>query len=98
MRTEEHTSTSAKILYRPVGLAGSIVAGVVAGQVFKQVWKRASAGEGADAPKALESEYPMGEVLLAAAVQGAIFATVKAAVDRNGARLFQRWTGEWPGN
>lgn len=98
MRTEEHTSTSAQILYRPVGLAGSIVAGVVAGQVFKQVWKRVSAGEGADAPKALESEYPMGEILLASAVQGAIFAAVKAGVDRGGARLFQRWTGEWPGD
>ena len=98
MRTEETTSTSAKILYRPIGLASSIVAGVVAGQVFKQVWKRASAGENADAPKALESEYPMKEVLLAAAVQGAIFAAVKAGVDRSGARLFQRWTGEWPGN
>ncbi|WP_341243219.1 DUF4235 domain-containing protein, partial [uncultured Nocardioides sp.] len=49
MKREERTSTSAKILYRPVGVTGSIVAGVVAGQVFKQVWKRVSAGEGADA-------------------------------------------------
>lgn len=98
MRTEEHTSTSAKVLYRPVGLLGSVVAGVAAGQVFKQVWKRVSAGEAADAPKALESEYRLGEILVAAAVQGAIFATVKATVDRSGARLFQRWTGEWPGD
>ncbi len=36
MPTEEQSSTSAKILYRPVGLVGSVVAGVVAGQVFKQ--------------------------------------------------------------
>jgi hypothetical protein len=98
MKREERTSTSAKILYRPVGVTGSIVAGVVAGQVFKQVWKRVSAGEGADAPRALESEYAMKEVLLAAAVQGAVFAVVKAAVDRGGARAFQRATGEWPGD
>jgi hypothetical protein len=70
----------------------------VAGQVFKQVWKRVSRGTDADAPKALESEYSLGEVLVAAAVQGAIFAVVKAAIDRGGARAFQRWTGEWPGD
>ncbi|ANH38153.1 hypothetical protein I601_1722 [Nocardioides dokdonensis FR1436] len=98
MRHEERTSTSAKLLYRPIGLTSSIVAGIAAGQVFKQVWKRVSAGEGADAPRALESEYSMKEVLAAAAVQGAIFAVVKALVDRGGARAFQRATGEWPGD
>lgn len=98
MRREEPTSRSAKLLYRPIGITGSILAGVAAGQVFKQVWKRTSRGEGADAPKALESEYAMREVVAAAAVQGAIFAVVKAVVDRSGARLFQRATGEWPGD
>lgn len=98
MSREENGTTSAKILYRPVGIVSGIVAGVVAGQVFKQVWKRATPGEGQDAPKALESEYRMREVVLAAALQGAIFAMVKAFVDRGGARAFQRWTGEWPGD
>ena len=79
MPTEQQTSTSAKILYRPLGLASSIVGGIVAGQVFKQVWKRAAPGEQSDPPRALESEYRMREVLIAAAVQGAIFALVKAS-------------------
>ena len=91
-------NTAAKLLYRPFGLASSIVGGVVAGQVFKQVWKRATPGDSPDAPKPLESEYSLREVLVAAAVQGAIFATVKTAIDRGGARLFERWTGEWPGD
>ena len=98
MTAEEPGSKSAKLLYRPVGLVGSIVAGVLAGQLFKQVWKRASPGGQDDSPKALESEYQLREILIAAAVQGAIFAVVKAAVDRGGARAFQRWTGEWPGD
>ncbi len=38
------------------------------------------------------------EVLLAAAVQGAIFGLVKAAIDRGGAKGFQKLTGEWPGD
>ena len=98
MRSEKSASTSAKVLYRPVGLVSSIVGGLVAGAVFKQVWKRAALGSNGDAPSALESEYPMREVLLAAAVQGALFAVVKAAIDRGGARAFERWTGEWPGD
>jgi hypothetical protein len=98
MRTEKPTSTSAKILYRPLGLSSSILGGVVAGQVFKQVWKRAAPGDRDDAPRALESEYSLRQVLVAAAVQGAIFAVVKAVIDRGGARAFERWTGEWPGD
>ena len=51
-----------------------------------------------DAPAAKESEYTWAEVLPAAALQGAIFALVKAAVDRGGARGFQKLTGVWPGD
>ncbi|GGF49751.1 membrane protein [Marmoricola endophyticus] len=98
MPHEETTSRSAKLLYRPFGIATSITAGILAGQVFKQVWKRGTAGPDADAPKALESEYTLQQVVIAAAIQGAIFASVKALADRAGARAFQRWTGEWPGD
>ncbi|MDT5281372.1 MAG: hypothetical protein QOJ20_2567, partial [Mycobacterium sp.] len=33
-------STSAKILYRPVGLVSSVIGGLLAGIIFKQVWRR----------------------------------------------------------
>lgn len=92
------TSTSAKVLYQPVGLVSSLVAGALAGKVFDQVWKRVSAGEGSDAPGALESEYPLSEILMAAALQGAVFALVRTIVARSGARVFERATGEWPGD
>jgi hypothetical protein len=98
MTTAAETSTSAKILYRPVGLVSSVIGGVVAGQLFKRVWKKATPADVDAAPTALESRYGVGQVVAAAAVQGAVFAAVKAAVDRGGARLFQRWTGEWPGS
>ena len=91
-------STSAKILYRPVGLISSVLGGVIAGSIFKQIWKRAAPGTKDDPPKALETEYPVKEILLAAAMQGAIFAVVKTVIDRQGARLFEKATGEWPGS
>jgi ABC-type uncharacterized transport system permease subunit len=86
----------AKIAYRPIGLAGSMLAGAAAGAVVKQVWKRVADAD--DAPGALESEYSLRTVLLGAALQGLVFAVIKAAVDRGGARLFERATGAWPGD
>ncbi|TCN41181.1 uncharacterized protein DUF4235 [Kribbella orskensis] len=90
------SNKAVKLAYRPVGLISGIAGGLVAGAIFKQVWRRISDKD--DAPDALQSEYPWREVLLAAALQGAVYAVVKAAVDRGGAKAFERWTGEWPGN
>ena len=89
-------SKGAKLVYRPIGLVGGILAGMVSGMLFKQVWKVVAKEE--DAPQALQSEYSMREVVLAAAIQGAIFAATKAAIDRAGARGFTKLTGSWPGD
>ena len=89
-------SKGAKLAYRPIGLAGGILAGTLSGIAFKQVWKLIAQEE--DAPGALQSEYRMREVVLAAALQGAIFAATKAAIDRAGARGFTKLTGSWPGD
>ena len=85
-----------KILYKPFSIAFSVAGGVLAGIVFKQVWKVLAKEE--EAPSALQSEYRMREVVLAAAIQGAIFAATKAAIDRAGARGFTKLTGSWPGD
>jgi hypothetical protein len=83
-----------KVLYKPLSLAFGVAGGVLAGMVFKQVWK-AIAGED-EAPDATSEDYGWAEVLAAAAIQGAIFAVVRAAVDRGGAAGVRRLTGEWP--
>ena len=83
-----------KLLYKPFSIAFSVAGGVAAGFVFKQVWKRLSGED--EAPDATSREYGGGEVLAAAALQGAIFAIVKAAIDRGGAEGVRRLTGDWP--
>ena len=88
--------SAAKLAYRPVGILTSIAAGAVASAVFKQIWKRVADED--DAPSAMQSEYSLGQILLAATLEGAIFAAVKALVDRGGAKGFQRLTGSWPGD
>jgi len=92
------TSKSAKILYRPIGLASSVVGGLLANLVFKKVWQQSAPGDHPDPPDALESGHPLKEILLAAVLQGVIFSLVKTLIDRGGARAFQRWSGEWPGH
>ncbi|MGI5379928.1 DUF4235 domain-containing protein [Streptomyces sp. CA-251387] len=86
---------ASKVAYKPVGLAMGAVSGVLAGTVFKQVWKRL--GHEEDAPDATDEHRTWREVLSAAVLQGAIFAGVKAAVDRGGATATRRLTGAWPG-
>jgi hypothetical protein len=83
-----------KLLYRPVGLLAGVAAGAVAGVVVRQVWRLAR-GE-SDTPSALDEDRGWGEVLAAAALQGAVFAIVRAALDRGGAHGVRRLTGSWP--
>ena len=89
-------SKGAKLAYRPIGLIGGIAAGIVSGAIFKQVWKLVANED--EAPDALQSEYRMRDVVLAAAIQCAIFAATKAAIDRAGAQGFTKLTGAWPGD
>lgn len=84
-----------KLAYKPVGLLLGIGAGALAGFVFNQIWKLTSGDD--DAPNATDEERGWGEILAAAALQGAIFAVVKALVDRGGATGVRKITGEWPG-
>ncbi|SEF23220.1 Protein of unknown function [Amycolatopsis pretoriensis] len=83
-----------KALYKPLSWVVGALGGILAGQVFKQVWKRVAGEE--DAPDATDRDYTWQQVIIAAAVQGAIFAAVKAATERAGAIGYQKATGDWP--
>jgi Protein of unknown function (DUF4235) len=84
-----------KIIYKLVNLVVSVLGGILAGAIFKRIWK-AAAGED-EAPKATDAQSGWREVLVAATLQGAIFALVKAAVDRASAEGTRKLTGVWPG-
>ncbi|MFC9435096.1 DUF4235 domain-containing protein [Nocardia sp. NPDC057030] len=83
-----------KTLYKPLGLVVSVIGGLAANAAFTRVW-RALSGED-QAPTATAKNYAWSEVLLAAALQGAIFGLVKAAIDRAGATGYKSLTGTWP--
>lgn len=82
------------LAYKPVGFALGWMGGTLAGLAFQKTWKAIRHED--DAPDALDRDRGWGEVLFAAAVQGAIFAVVRSAVDRSGAKAIERATGTWP--
>ncbi|OIJ68924.1 DUF4235 domain-containing protein [Streptomyces mangrovisoli] len=82
------------LVYRPVGLALGWTGGALAGLAFRRTWQAIRRED--DAPDALDRDRGWGEILLAAALQGAIFAVVRSAVDRTGAKAYERSTGVWP--
>jgi hypothetical protein len=83
-----------RLLYRPFGIILGLIAGYLAKSVFTFIWSRLDDEE---APKATIEETSWAKVLAAAAVQGIVFQTVRAAVNRAGAEGFRYLTGVWPG-
>ncbi|ANP51163.1 hypothetical protein J2Z21_003106 [Streptomyces griseochromogenes] len=90
----KHKRLKLPLVYQPLGIVLSWVGGALAGLAFRKVWTALRHEE--DAPEALDPDRGWGEILLAAAVQGAIFAVVRSAVDRTGAKAIARSTGAWP--
>lgn len=85
-----------KLIYKPVGMFASLSGGMLAGFLFKRIWRVAARED--EAPKATDASRTWAEILIAAAVQGAVFAVVKAAVDRAAAEGTRKLTGVWPGD
>jgi hypothetical protein len=82
-----------KLLYRLMSLG---LSGMIAGALFKSAWKLIAREE--DAPDATDMQRSWKEVLPAAALQGAIFATVKAAVERGAVQGGRKVAGSDEGN
>jgi hypothetical protein len=79
-----------KLIAKPAGMA----AGAAGGAAFRSVWRCADRGR--DVPEAGDSGRSWRAILLAAALQGAVFAVIHAVVERVAARE-PRPTGPPPG-
>jgi len=82
-------------LYKLLRMPVSVLAGTLAGVLFRRVWKIATRQD--EAPKPTDAQRGWAEILLAAVLQGAILALVKAALDRGMAEGARKLTGVWPG-
>lgn len=87
-------SKTSKAVYKPLSLLTSVLGGLLAGMAFREVWRRL--GNDDEAPHPEDLSQSTREVLAAAALQGAVFGLVKAAVDRAGAKGYQALAHESP--
>jgi len=84
-----------KFLFLPFSILSGLLAGILGRKVFDQVWGIFDQEEPPDS-KHLEISWP--KLIVAAAVQGAIFRAVKEATDHGSRRAFMNLTGTWPGD
>src|SRR5215467_5202424 len=85
-----------QILFKIMGFLSGALAGMVASTIVKKLWE-VTPGED-EAPEATDTRRSWGEILTAAALQGAIFAVIRAAVERATAKGAEKLTGEQPGD
>jgi uncharacterized membrane protein len=85
-----------KLLYRAIGSAVSVAGGLAATAIFHRIWRVAADEE--EAPSATDPRRSWSEVLIHAALDGAIFAVVRAVLDRGIATAARDLTGTLPGD
>jgi len=82
----------AKLLFTPLSIVGGLLAGFLGKKLFSQVWGLIDEEE---PPDAKHRDISWGRLLVAGALQGAIFRAVKEATDHAARRAFYRtWPGE----
>jgi Protein of unknown function (DUF4235) len=84
-----------KLMYKALGIVVGLLASMLAGVIFKKVWKFTPGSD--EAPEATDERRGWGEILLAAALQGVIFALIRAVFERATAEGVRQVTGDWPG-
>jgi hypothetical protein len=84
-----------KLLNRAISTAISVLGGMVAAAIFRRIWRAATRED--ETPSATDERRGWPEVLIAAALEGAIFAVVRAVLDRGTATAARELTGTWPG-
>jgi Protein of unknown function (DUF4235) len=83
-----------KILFTPVSIVAGLVAAFVGKLVFDRIWALIDDEE---PPEPEHREINWVKLIVATAIQGAIFRAVRAIAE-HGARMgFARWSGAWPG-
>jgi hypothetical protein len=89
-----YTFPGVKLLFIPFSIAGGLVAGFLGKKVFEGLW---GVIDDQEPPDAEHREISFAKMLIAAALEGAIFKATRAAMDHQSRRAFAGVTGSWPG-
>ena len=83
-----------KTLFVPVSISGGLLAGLLGKKIFQEVWGMIDDQE---PPDSEHREIDYGKLVMALALEGAIFRIVKGFADHGMRQGVVRLTGEWPG-
>jgi hypothetical protein len=83
-----------RLLFAPFSIAAGLLAGFLGKKLFDQIW---GAFDKEEPPEAKHRDISVTKMILALAIQGAIFRAVRGALDHYARRFFARTTGSWPG-
>jgi hypothetical protein len=81
-------------LFTPIGVVVGLVAGQISKKIFDKVWGLIKDEE---APRPKHREVPLGTLVLALLVEGAIARVVRGMVDHGTRHGWAQLTGSWPG-
>ncbi|MDQ3103010.1 MAG: DUF4235 domain-containing protein [Actinomycetota bacterium] len=84
-----------KFIYKPLAIVLGLIAGQIGRKIFERVWGMVADDDPRDPD---DRDGTWVEILISAAIGGAIMKTVQALVRRGGAKGFERATGKWPGD
>jgi Protein of unknown function (DUF4235) len=84
-----------KILFAPFSIAAGLIAGSIAQKLFERLWALV---DDEDPPEPDNREVPVAKLLVALAIEGAVFRLVKGLTDRGARKGFAALTGAWPGD
>jgi hypothetical protein len=87
-------SARSDVTYELVSLVSGVLGGALAGAIFNRIWRAVSNEDEAPEPTALDRNIRV--VLVAGALQGAVFGLVKAALGRITAKSYRQLTGNTP--
>jgi hypothetical protein len=83
-----------KLLFVPVSIVVGLIAGFLSKALFNQLWGLIDKEE---PPDSKHRHISWGKLVIAAALQGAIFRAIKEATDHYSRQAFAGVTGTWPG-
>jgi hypothetical protein len=84
----------AKLFFVPFSIAAALLAGFLGRKAFEQIWGFIDEEE---PPEAKHRDISVTKMLIALAIEGAIFRAVRGAADHYLRRTYMRLTGTWPG-
>jgi hypothetical protein len=83
-----------KFLFLPFSIVAGLIAGALSKRLFEALW---GVIDDEEPPDSEHRDISLGKMIVAEALQGAIFRATRKAVDHQARKAFLGATGAWPG-